>query len=63
MSCWNCVMEEKERFYAPPIRGELNGKMSQDTLKKFLLGVTTIKLVCKKCGDIKTVEIIGKEIK
>jgi hypothetical protein len=56
-------MEEKERFYAPPIRGELNGKMSQDTLKKFLLGVTTIKLVCKKCGDIKTVEIIGKEIK
>lgn len=67
------VWEEKERFYAPPINRGSDVKISSveltkaypERIERLLMGVTTIKYVCqdKNCKDIKTVEILGKEMK
>lgn len=52
---------EHERFYAPPSSYKWEAtRMSEDLAQKLVFGLTTIVLLCEKCGDRKTMEIFGK---
>lgn len=56
------IWEEQERFYAPPVTGGLTVQRANPTsMERLLMGVTTIKYVCRNCCKIKTIEILGKE--
>jgi hypothetical protein len=57
------VWEEKERFYAEPVRRKFNlTSVFQEELERLLFGVTTIIYKCKNCPEVKRVEILGKKV-
>jgi len=50
---------EYTRSYAAPITGTFKNA-EPDLSARLLFGITTIFLRCHKCGDIKTVEALGR---
>jgi hypothetical protein len=53
---------EHERFYAPPLAGELNlTGCSEKLVEELRFGVTTILYRCKLCSEVKIIEILGRK--
>lgn len=50
--------------YAPPREGNLNVTGASEThAERLVFGVTTEIYRCQKCGDVKTIEYLGKREK
>ena len=50
---------EVRREFNPPSKRGGNG-LSEVLINKLAFGFTVIELKCQKCGDIKTIEFVGK---
>jgi hypothetical protein len=55
---------ETERFETPgQLKRVSNADGDAESMQRLIFGVTTILYACKKCGAVKTIEVLGKTIK
>ncbi len=57
--CWRHDYQEVERFFAPPISRSFEGAATDGERRAMMFGLTTIRMVCSKCGKIRAHEFTG----